>query len=169
MDFMSPRLLDGRWFRVLTVIDQFTREYLALTVDSHLVALFRRWLRSAEPPNRSPRTTAANSPETRVGILIATVRDIFAAISFVAKFSHVTHFPSCPGAFTLSNYVAQPANIVANSILTRIFAARIYFPMCQRCHASIWQDDCCHWDLSLNSKPEMIAGARSRLTVILSG
>jgi hypothetical protein len=60
MDFMSPRLLDGRWFRVLTVIDQFTREYLALTVDSHLVALFRRWLRSAEPPNRS---AADNSSE----------------------------------------------------------------------------------------------------------
>jgi len=43
MDFMSARLLDGRWFRVLTVIDQFTRECLALVVDralnGHRVAL----------------------------------------------------------------------------------------------------------------------------------
>jgi putative transposase len=30
MDFMSARLLDGRLFRVLTVIDQFTLECLAL-------------------------------------------------------------------------------------------------------------------------------------------
>jgi len=43
MDFMSARLLDGRWFRVLTVIDQFTRECLALVADralnGHRVAL----------------------------------------------------------------------------------------------------------------------------------
>ena len=36
MDFVSNRLLDGRWFRVLTVVDQFTRECLALLVDSSL-------------------------------------------------------------------------------------------------------------------------------------
>ncbi len=28
MDFVAARLLDGRWFRVLTVVDQFTRECL---------------------------------------------------------------------------------------------------------------------------------------------
>ncbi len=43
MDFMSAKLIDGRWFRVLTVIDQFTRECLALVADSalngHRVAL----------------------------------------------------------------------------------------------------------------------------------
>ena len=43
MDFMSAQLLDGRWFRVLTVIDQFTRECLALVADralnGHQVAL----------------------------------------------------------------------------------------------------------------------------------
>jgi putative transposase len=43
MDFMSAKLLDGRWFRVLTVIDQFTRESLALVADralsGHRVAL----------------------------------------------------------------------------------------------------------------------------------
>jgi putative transposase len=43
MDFMSAKLIDGRWFRVLTVIDQFTRECLALVADralnGHKVAL----------------------------------------------------------------------------------------------------------------------------------
>jgi putative transposase len=43
MDFMSAKLADGRWFRVLTVIDQLTRECLALVADSalngHKVAL----------------------------------------------------------------------------------------------------------------------------------
>jgi putative transposase len=43
MDFMSAKLLEGRWFRVLTVIDQFTRECLALVADNalngHKVAL----------------------------------------------------------------------------------------------------------------------------------
>jgi putative transposase len=40
---MSANLVDGRWFRVLTVIDQFTRECLALVADralnGHRVAL----------------------------------------------------------------------------------------------------------------------------------
>jgi len=36
MDFMSAKLLDGHWFRVLTVIDQFTRECLALVADRAL-------------------------------------------------------------------------------------------------------------------------------------
>jgi putative transposase len=43
MDFMSAKVLDGRWFRVLTLIDQFTRECLALVADralnGHRVAL----------------------------------------------------------------------------------------------------------------------------------
>ena len=43
MDCMSAKLVDGRWFRVLTVIDQFTRECLALVAASalngHRVAL----------------------------------------------------------------------------------------------------------------------------------
>jgi putative transposase len=43
MDFMSAKLPDGRWFRVLTAIDQFTRECLALVADralnGHKVAL----------------------------------------------------------------------------------------------------------------------------------
>ena len=36
MDFVSDRLADGRWFRVLTVVDQFTRECLLLLADSAL-------------------------------------------------------------------------------------------------------------------------------------
>jgi len=30
MDFVAARLIDGRWFRVLTVVDQFTREVPAI-------------------------------------------------------------------------------------------------------------------------------------------
>ena len=36
MDFVSDRFVDGRWFRVLTVVDQFTRECLLLYADSAL-------------------------------------------------------------------------------------------------------------------------------------
>ena len=36
MDFVAARLRDGRWFRVLTVADQFTRECLVLLADSSL-------------------------------------------------------------------------------------------------------------------------------------
>jgi len=36
MDFISARLVDGRWFRTLTVLDLFTRESLALVADRSL-------------------------------------------------------------------------------------------------------------------------------------
>jgi putative transposase len=36
MDFVAARLLDGRWFRVLTVVDQFTRECPLLLADRSL-------------------------------------------------------------------------------------------------------------------------------------
>ena len=36
MDFMSERGADGRWFRMLTVVDQFTRECLCLVADQSL-------------------------------------------------------------------------------------------------------------------------------------
>jgi putative transposase len=36
MDFIAARLIDGRWFRVLTVVDQFTRECLVLLADRSL-------------------------------------------------------------------------------------------------------------------------------------
>jgi putative transposase len=36
MDFVAARLIDGRWFRVLTVAGQFTSESLVLLADSSL-------------------------------------------------------------------------------------------------------------------------------------
>jgi putative transposase len=36
MDFMQARVADGRWFRILTVVDQFTRECLCLVADQSL-------------------------------------------------------------------------------------------------------------------------------------
>ncbi len=36
MDFVAQRLPDGRWIRVLTVVDQFTRECLVLHADNTL-------------------------------------------------------------------------------------------------------------------------------------
>jgi putative transposase len=33
MDFVSDRLADGRWFRILTVVDQYTRECLCAFAD----------------------------------------------------------------------------------------------------------------------------------------
>jgi putative transposase len=36
LDFVAARLIDGRWFRVLTVVDQFTRERVLLLADSSL-------------------------------------------------------------------------------------------------------------------------------------
>ncbi|MEP6959284.1 MAG: IS3 family transposase [Nitrospirota bacterium] len=36
MDFMSARVADGRWFRMLTVVDQFTRACLCLVADQSL-------------------------------------------------------------------------------------------------------------------------------------
>ncbi len=36
MDFVAQRLADGRWIRVLTVVDQFTRECLTLFADTAL-------------------------------------------------------------------------------------------------------------------------------------
>jgi putative transposase len=36
MDFVVQRLADGRWIRVLTVVDQFTRECLCLHADTSL-------------------------------------------------------------------------------------------------------------------------------------
>lgn len=33
MDFVSERLTDGRWFRILTIVDQYTRECLCMHAD----------------------------------------------------------------------------------------------------------------------------------------
>jgi len=36
MDFMSDELFDGRRIRLLTIVDNFTRESLAIEVDAHI-------------------------------------------------------------------------------------------------------------------------------------
>jgi len=36
MDFVHDRLINGRWFRSLTIVDDFTRECLAIEVDTSL-------------------------------------------------------------------------------------------------------------------------------------
>jgi putative transposase len=36
MDFMSARVADGQWSRILTVVDQFTRECVGLVADQSL-------------------------------------------------------------------------------------------------------------------------------------
>ena len=39
MDFVSARLVDGRWFRTLTVLDLYTRESLALIAGRSLTGI----------------------------------------------------------------------------------------------------------------------------------
>ena len=39
MDFVSARLVDGRWFRTVTVLDLYTRESLALVADRSLTGV----------------------------------------------------------------------------------------------------------------------------------
>ena len=36
MDFMADELFDGRRFRLLTIVDHFSRESLAIVVDQRL-------------------------------------------------------------------------------------------------------------------------------------
>jgi putative transposase len=38
MDFMSDRLADGRPFRILTIVDQYTRECVGLAADRSMSA-----------------------------------------------------------------------------------------------------------------------------------
>ena len=48
MDFVSDRLADGRWFRILTIVDQYTRECLCAYADrSQTGASVRAMARSA--------------------------------------------------------------------------------------------------------------------------
>lgn len=59
---MSAKLLDGRWFRGLTLIDQFTRECLALVADralnGHRVTLA---LSQVVAERETPESIAANN------------------------------------------------------------------------------------------------------------
>ncbi len=70
MDFVSDRLADGRWFRVLTVVDQYTRECLCALADrsqtgEKVVEQMNGWLHVAERRNPSPQIMAANLPTGR--------------------------------------------------------------------------------------------------------
>jgi putative transposase len=47
MDFMSERVADGRWFRILTVVDQFTRECLCLWAEQSVTG--EKVARALEP------------------------------------------------------------------------------------------------------------------------
>ena len=68
MDFMSDALADGRKIRVLTVLDLFTRECLAIRVDSRFTGgaggprSWRAWPPSGARRERAGRTTARSSP-----------------------------------------------------------------------------------------------------------
>lgn len=66
MDFVSARLLDGRWFRVLTVIDQYTRECVLLLADQSLTGEkvargLKALLQHRPAPNPLPWAMAVNS------------------------------------------------------------------------------------------------------------
>jgi putative transposase len=66
MDFVAQRLPDGRWIRVLTVVDQFTRECLTLFADNSLsgekVATALDKVSLCGPlQSRSPSTTGPSS------------------------------------------------------------------------------------------------------------
>ena len=55
MDFVSDRLADGRWFRILTVVDQYTRECLCAYADrsqtgNRVVAQMQRLVRMRGAP-----------------------------------------------------------------------------------------------------------------------
>jgi putative transposase len=55
MEFMADRLEDGRWIRILTVEDVFTRECLAVEVDvslasARVVSVLERLVRERAAP-----------------------------------------------------------------------------------------------------------------------
>jgi transposase InsO family protein len=57
MDFVADALFDGRRFRALTVVDNFTKESLAIEVNQHLkgedvVAMMERLRHQRELPQR---------------------------------------------------------------------------------------------------------------------
>lgn len=64
-DFVSDKLTDGRSYRILTVIDQFTRECVALEADrslhgKHVVTALTRAIMERE---QAPRSTVDNGSE----------------------------------------------------------------------------------------------------------
>lgn len=70
LDFVSDTLVDGRRFRILCVIDDFSREYLATGVDNSSRVIALPW--SLMPSQNAVAipcwwvaTTAPNSPPMR--------------------------------------------------------------------------------------------------------
>lgn len=68
LDFVSDQLTDGRRFRILAVVDDCTRECLALIVDTSLSGMrvareLDRLITERGRPRKSA-TMAANSPRT---------------------------------------------------------------------------------------------------------
>ena len=70
MDFVSDRLADGRWFRILTVVDQYTRECLCAYADrsqtgEKVVVQMKRLTVLRGVPESITTTTAASSRAKR--------------------------------------------------------------------------------------------------------
>jgi putative transposase len=69
MDFVAARLIDGRWFRVLTVVDQFTRECVLLLADGsltgHKVALALSQVIAARGAPMSTRSITGPSSQAK--------------------------------------------------------------------------------------------------------
>ena len=63
LDFVSDVLADGRRFRVLVVVDDFTRECLALVVDTSLSG--RRVVRRTQSHRRTARRPLAGGQRQR--------------------------------------------------------------------------------------------------------
>lgn len=67
MDFVSDKLADGRSFRILTVVDQFTRECVCLEADRSMtgskvaLALTNASAERESRPSALPATTEVNS------------------------------------------------------------------------------------------------------------
>lgn len=71
LDFVSDQLTDGRRFRIMTVVDDCTRECLALIADTSLSGarvareLAALYLMPAASPRRLSATMGPSSPRTR--------------------------------------------------------------------------------------------------------
>jgi putative transposase len=65
MDFVSDRLATGQSFRALALVDQYTRECLAIEVATSRPALrgIRVWERLAQPRGLAEEITCDNGPE----------------------------------------------------------------------------------------------------------
>ena len=66
MDFVHDRLINGRWFRSLTNVDDFTRECLAIEVDTSLTGVrVVEVLTQLAHTRRLPPTTVPAPPMRR--------------------------------------------------------------------------------------------------------